>query len=557
MRNITQLEYSLIQSRVELTKKRNGLETDSRAFAHVILESMTEHGDGEISPHITDGGHDRGADAVYIQEKGGVATISIFQFKYATTISSAQRNFPGAEIDKICSLISDIMNRASGLIASVNGILAQKINDIWGLVDAGTHLNFKIFLSSNTNGLADLERKRLSAYCADHRIVTFEEISHSAVISMISADDRIAEAGTLDCIDLQKYERSDGDIRGVIANIDAGSFVRLICHDDLQTIKRHIFYDNIRGFLGIDGGYNKQIEASALADDSHLFWYLNNGITIIAKDFSHQPIRGSKIHLTDFQIVNGAQTSYSLFEAYKVDPVKVSSLVLLVKIFASSRTDVANSIAIATNSQARIGPRDLRANDAIQKKIEAVFLNSGILYERKKNQYSSKSDMAVFDSLKLGQAILAYHIREPHRARTSSDEIFSSRYYNEIFSDALDANYLVLIAKLFIAVSASREFTMEAIRAHGTVTRVDDFSAYSQWHMLFCISLLARRDQMLIPPESDFPKYIEEANAIVSKIAISNQSFSYYKFFRSPKAKELIQAEIGSGSAQLAFDIFS
>lgn len=121
----------------------------------------------------------------------------------------------------------------------------------------------------------------------------------------------------LDCIDIQKFERIDCDIRGLIANVDATSFIKMITSEDNDAISRHLFDENIRGYLGLEGGFNQQIQSSALSDDNHLFWYLNNGITIIAKDFSHQPVRGSKIKLTDFQIVNGAQTSYSLFNAFR------------------------------------------------------------------------------------------------------------------------------------------------------------------------------------------------------------------------------------------------
>ena len=315
-REITQLEFSMIDGRVERVLKRIGAKEKSYGFLYMALEQLFPRSDEEISSLITDGGQDRGADAVQIRVDGGAAYINIVQCKYASSLKNAGKNFPGSEIDKLISLILDIANKTEGLIGSVNPILAGKVNDIWRLVDQGKTIFFRIFFLSNTLPLVVHERDRLTAFCKQYNMVSFEEMPFAAISSLVSSDSRPNEDGLLDCIDIQKFERIDCDIRGLIANIDAVSYIKMITTYGQEAIKRHLFDENIRGYLGLEGGFNRQIQSSAVSDDNHLFWYLNNGITIIAKDFSHQPVRGSKIKLTDFQIVNGAQTSYSLFNAF-------------------------------------------------------------------------------------------------------------------------------------------------------------------------------------------------------------------------------------------------
>ncbi|MGE6741860.1 AIPR family protein [Allorhizobium pseudoryzae] len=550
MRPITELEFSLLESKVRSAADRVGFDDRSTGFLYLMLDKLFPRVSEEISSLITDGGNDRGADAVLIQESGGSVHVNILQSKYASTVKNANRNFPGSEVDKLVSLIRDIADRSDALLESVNPLLRAKILDIWKLVDSGKFLYVHVFLVSNGLPLIAHERKRFEAFCDQYDFVSVEEINYKAIISLLSSDERGKENGVLEAVDLQKYERADCDIRGLIANVDAQSYINMISSEG--SIKRHLFDENIRGFLGLDGGYNRQIHQSALSEENHLFWYLNNGITIIAKDFSHQKVRGSRIHLTDLQIVNGAQTSYSLLEAYKRNPDKVSEVVLLVKIFASSRSDISEQIAIATNSQARIAPRDLKANDAIQKMISAVFSENGILYERKKNQFDQSDGRERIDSLKLGQAILAYRLHEPHLAKTQSDEIFGNMY-DRIFSQQLDGEYLVQLAKLYLFVNSNRENQLVALRSHDDFGSKEEFIAYTQWYIMYCISLLSGATGKLVPPENDFDHLTNRAQEIVSRIADKYRHQSFYRVFRSAKTKEIIMNELGVGQLNFEF----
>lgn len=552
-RSITHLEFSTIDAKVERVLAKTQKVHKSYGFLYMVLETLFPRADEEISSMITDGGNDRGADAVHIVTNGDAAHVHIFQSKYGETLKSAQKHFPGSEVDKLITLITDICNKADGLIESVNPVLAGKINDIWTLIDKGRVISFKVFFISNTNPLITHEHARMKAFCRQYDMVSFEQLSYSLISQLVIADQRPNEEGSLDCIDLQKFERSDFDIRGLVANVDARSFIELITTEDQEGIKRHLFNDNIRGYLGLEGGFNKQIKSSAISEDNHLFWYQNNGITIVAEDFSHQPMRGSKIRLKNFQIVNGAQTSYSLVNAFRSDPDKISQIVLLVKIFASRREDISEKIAIATNSQARISPRDLKANDSIQKKIAAAFLDLGLLYERKRNQYDSDSTLQKVDSLKLGQAILAYHLEEPHQAKTSSDEIFGD-HYNRIFSKDLDVRYLAKIAKLLLFVGQYRDDQLLSMRTSETAHPGIEFVGYAQWHFLYCIKLLAEKDGKFIPDVDEFEDYLRRAVDMISKIAREHYAQSLYRVFRSARTKELIKRELGFGQMQFEFD---
>lgn len=553
MRQISQLEYSMIDGKVQKIAKKHPEFQAGTSFLYLMLQTLFPSSEEEISSLITDGGNDRGADAIHMRETNELAHITIVQSKYANSVKNAKKNFPGNEIDKLISLITDILNKTEGLLETVNSILASKIQDIWRLVDDGKTLSIQIILTSNTLPLVELERKRLQAFCQQYDFIEFEELSFQLVSGLISSDNREKENGVLNCIDVQKYERIDCDIRGMVANIDATSFIDMVTTDDGENIKRHLFDENIRGYLGLSGGFNKQILSSALSDDNHLFWYLNNGITIIANNFSHQKVRGAKIKIENLQIVNGAQTSYSLFQAFKENPEKVAEVVLLVKIFASDREDISERIAIATNSQARISPRDLKANDSVQKKIASIFEDNGIFYERKKNQFEGDISGPVIDSRKLGQVILAYILEEPHQSKTVTEDIFG-KMYNFIFSPNLDANFLVKLAKLYLFVSARREAALDMLRREPIDSERNEAVGYTQWHVLYTIKLLAAENKKEIPEENEFEQYLERANETIAKIAKQYKEQSFYRVFRSSKTKDVIRRELGVGQLHFNFN---
>ena len=59
---------------------------------------------------ITDGGMDRGCDAVYVDDREGRNSIHVFQFKYVNSFDKTKNNFPGGEIDKLVSFFEDVLD---------------------------------------------------------------------------------------------------------------------------------------------------------------------------------------------------------------------------------------------------------------------------------------------------------------------------------------------------------------------------------------------------------------------------------------------------------------
>ena len=85
--------------------------------------------------------------------------------------------------------------------------------------------------------------------------------------------------------------------------------------DDTGALRRHIFDWNVRDYLG-EVEVNREIQSSLANQDSPDFWWLNNGVTVIC---SRTSIVGKTYVLDDVEIVNGLQTSYSIFRTLSAE----------------------------------------------------------------------------------------------------------------------------------------------------------------------------------------------------------------------------------------------
>jgi hypothetical protein len=91
--------------------------------------------------------------------------------------------------------------------------------------------------------------------------------------------------------------------------LGATEFLRLLCDDNGQIIDS-LFYENVRGWEGYNT-INNEIRETLLSGDRDRFILMNNGITIIAKSLH---TTANKFTMSDYQVVNGCQTSNVLFD---------------------------------------------------------------------------------------------------------------------------------------------------------------------------------------------------------------------------------------------------
>ncbi|GAA1665525.1 AIPR family protein [Glycomyces endophyticus] len=191
-----------------------------------------------------------------------------------------------------------------------------------------------------------------------------------------------------------------------MGTIPASVIVERLLVDEGGSIRKFLFEDNLREFLGAQNEVNDGI-ALTLADPAkrRRFAVLNNGITVIAEHFDTS---GTECHMSDFQIVNGCQTGHVLFQNRDrlTDDVHVKLIVI-----ETEDGEIAGDITVATNRQTEIAPEDLRADQQIHKDIEAFFrarpAPRDLYYERRSGQYEARS-VTMTRVIRQGQLAQAY-----------------------------------------------------------------------------------------------------------------------------------------------------
>lgn len=180
----------------------------------------------------------------------------------------------------------------------------------------------------------------------------------------------------------------DSDSIGYSGVIPFKEYRKIIINDS-DSLKP-VFDDNIRDFLGNRNSVNKEISNTLQNLDVNSFCMLNNGITIIAKKVS---LTGTTTVLTDYQIVNGCQTSHILYENRNLQGI--DELLIPIKVIGTKDETTRNSITKATNSQTSIKPEQLEALSDFQKNLETYYStydeDKRLYYERRTGQYRLES----------------------------------------------------------------------------------------------------------------------------------------------------------------------
>lgn len=526
----------------------NGIDTPQKAFPILMVASILGVSDEEAEDAITDGGMDRGCDAVFIDDRGGRNSIHVFQFKYVNTFENTKKNFPGGEIDKLVSFFDDILDENKSLEKTCNPLLWNKVKEIWASLNK-SHPSIEVHFCGNTENMASAELERANKALEKYKYFHVNHHSLDTIVNLFVDKKAVAIDNQIQVVDKDYFDRTDGSIRGLICTVEASEIVRIISDpENPEKVQKEIFNDNVRVYLSRTNKINRKIIETALSENNPLFWYLNNGITITCDSFSYpKGKRAPIIELKNIQIVNGGQTSNALFEASKSDPDKLGDVLVLVRVIETKSQPVSLAIAESTNSQTPIKSRDLRSNDETQKKIEEAFEGMGLFYERKEKQHSDKPKAQCVDALTAGQAHLAYWLELPEVAKKDRGRIFSD-LYDQVFSDELLVDQLLVSLRLLSIIEGEKRKIQYGIRNQDGFDAANIFLIDGAYHVLFAVGQIA--DKMGIERlnlERIINLIPDAINLISTMVAVeqrNDESFSFNRYFKDSKTKTKIAAHI-------------
>ena len=159
-----------------------------------------------------------------------------------------------------------------------------------------------------------------------------------------------------------------------------------------KEFSNELLESNVRAFLGQIGKFNKGIRAT-IRFKPQMFLPYNNGITATAENVETKIIDNKTLitKLNDFQIVNGGQTTASLYHTQKkfkeVDLTKifVQMKLTVIKDREQKNIEVPN-ISRFANSQNKVSELDLSSNNPYFIQIENLSRKKYVINPENKNQ---------------------------------------------------------------------------------------------------------------------------------------------------------------------------
>lgn len=223
-------------------------------------------------------------------------------------------------------------------------------------------------------------------------------------------------------------------------------------YDEYDT---QLLENNVRVFLSLKSKYNREMSKTIIGNERHMFFSYNNGISATASKIKVNPTTKQIESISDFQIVNGGQTTATLYHTKKHLKKSLSDVNVQVKITVLNRTDnyagLIKNISRYANSQTAVKLSDFWTNDSylidFEKlslrnpfQIEGSFIN--YFFERMSGQYKetrsrkgTKREISAwerqnpkkysFNKIELARWFNAMNL-QPHIAVSSAEKQFET-----------------------------------------------------------------------------------------------------------------------------------
>lgn len=364
----------------------------SRCLAAYAIYYLSECGLDEASNSVTDGEKDNGIDAIYYSEYS--KKLFIVQSKWRKDGTGEPNK---GDLLKINQGIKDLFQLN---LDSFNEKIQKKADTITkALTTYGSKIEIILIDTCTTPELVEDNIRPI--------IQTLNEINENgdsnaepvAVFKRMNQSDihrsLIMKAGR-DSINLELGLSNWGDISepykafyGCIPASEIASW--------WEEYGDKLFENNIRKVLGRTD-VNEEMEKT-LQDSPELFWYFNNGITIIADKISKTAVGGGSRSIGSFKlenvsIVNGAKTVSTIgkFKS-KHDEDSLSNVQINIRLIeVTKNSELEKSITKANNRQNRIEGMDFASQDLEQQRIKNELVLENVEYSIMRSESFKSSE---------------------------------------------------------------------------------------------------------------------------------------------------------------------
>lgn len=444
----------------------------------------------EINSGISGESHDGGADSIYLFVNGElVKEDEDVKDKYKKNVdiefvliqSKFENSFnedPLLKLSRLCRGLFDLdFNRAD-----FEGRYNDKVLSAFelfrstyvGLITKKPRLTIKIYYVSKGDDVhpnVDKQAKDLEKDILDKLPGALIEVSFVGADQLM----RLTQERANDVFRLRISENplsTTGQVFIALTNLT--DYFKFITDEDGKLIK-HIFESNVRDYQG-KTNVNNEIQDTLENPGTEEFWWLNNGVTILASEASAPG--GKELVIHNPEIVNGLQTSNEIFRFFSQNKKKLDEdkRDVLVRVIVPENEETRDKIIRATNSQTPIPKASLRATDQVHRQIEEYLKPRGLFYDRRKNYYKNegKKPKDIISVPFMSQCLMSSLMQKPDYARARPSTLLEDdESYNKLFHKNNDLNTYYLLA----AWGRSIEITLKDEKKY-SATEINDIKFY-------------------------------------------------------------------------------
>lgn len=329
--------------------------------------------------HITDGYHDMGIDAIYLDE--AQKQLFLVQSKWR---DNGQGSVSQEEMHTFVEGIRRIINYD---IEGANEKIHAKKADIDVALETFGYQVHAVYIHTGKTKLTEYALRPLNDLLSTTNdevdsLIVFDEILYQDIYVYLAQGQETDEI-TLNDVILKNWGKIDSPYTSYYGTVSAAAIgVWYREHGN------RLFAKNIRFYKG-NTDVNEGIKRVLLQEPEN-FYYYNNGIKLLCRSI-HRKVKDSTTNETGLfmlegvSLVNGAQTAGSIGSVFAENPEQVSKANVMIQIIDLSQAsgETATQITKLSNTQNRIENRDFASLDPTQEKIrqELSFSNYTYLYK--------------------------------------------------------------------------------------------------------------------------------------------------------------------------------
>jgi hypothetical protein len=212
-----------------------------------------------------------------------------------------------------------------------------------------------------------------------------------------------------------------------IDNTDYQAYIAILPGQGLANLYERfgarLLEQNVRSFLQFNGKINKGIRET-IKDRPHMFLAYNNGIAATADHIELDETNHYITKIRNLQIVNGGQTTASIYHTWKKDKADISNIFVQVKLSVIKKEEeyslIVSRISQYANTQNKVNDADFSANNPFLIEFEKLSryiltpiteqsnLQTNWFFERARGQYKNIRLKDGFTKARMNQFDLKY-----------------------------------------------------------------------------------------------------------------------------------------------------